>query len=82
MSRRKDLGGATVSAEQLKQAVIEQAGSGFLGMLSLVGQTGVKVQTEGGSYPLPDADYIVLMLAKPTGAKRVGWVRVEEADGE
>lgn len=79
MEQKTDsLGSATVSADVLKRAVIEQAEKGFLGMLALVGQSGIKIQTDGGAYPLPDADYVVLMLAKTTGDTRVAWLRVED----
>lgn len=78
----KGLEAERVSADELKRAVVEQAENGFMGMLVVQGQGAIKIQTEGGAYPLPDADYVILMLPTATDDKRVAWLAVKDGTEE
>lgn len=80
MTKRNDSKGPSVPAKRIADAVKARAdGEGFLGMMTLVGQTGIKVQTEAGSFPLPDGDYVILLLkADLPGDPRVAWIRAED----
>lgn len=69
-----------VTGEQLAAAVVNAAREGFMGMLSITGQSSLKVTTDEGTWPLPEGDYVVLMLPKPTGDKGVRWLRVADAE--
>lgn len=69
-----------VTGKQLAAAVVEAAQDGFMGMLSIAGQSSLKVTTDEGTWPLPAGDYIVLMLPKPVGDKGVRWLRVSDAE--
>lgn len=51
-----------------------------MGMLSITGQSSLKVVTDEGTWPLPAGDYIVLMLPAPVGDKGVRWLRVSDAE--
>lgn len=87
MTKRKNApAGATndtnisVTGEQLAAAVVNAAKAGFMGMLSITGQSSLKIQTDEGTWPLPAGDYIVLMLPQPVGDKGVRWLRVSDAE--
>lgn len=83
MTKRKNAPDAyniSVTGEQLAAAVVNAAKDGFMGMLSVAGQSSLKVVTDEGTWPLPAGDYIVLMLPKPVGDKGVRWLRVADAE--
>lgn len=70
----------SVTGEQLAAAVVNAAKAGFMGMLSVTGQSSLKVVTDEGTWPLPAGDYIVLMLPRPTGESGVRWLRASDAE--
>lgn len=83
MTKRKNAPAGSehkVTGQQLAAAVVEAAKDGFMGMLSVTGQTSLKVTTDEGTWPLPAGDYIVLMLPQPVGDKGVRWLRVADAE--
>lgn len=83
MTKRKnapDASNISVTGEQLAAAVVNAAKDGFMGMMSVAGQSSLKITTDEGTWPLPAGDYIVLMLPKPVGDKGVRWLRVSNAE--
>lgn len=56
MTKRKNAPAGSehkVTGQQLAAAVVEAAKDGFMGMLSVTGQTSLKVTTDEGTWPLP-----------------------------
>lgn len=83
MTKRKnapDASNISVTGEQLAAAVTNAAKDGFMGMLSVTGQSSLKVTTDEGTWALPAGDYIILMLPQPIGDKDVRWLRVSDAE--
>jgi hypothetical protein len=80
MSNETDSARDVVVGEALlRDAIVTGAqANAYAGMLAVISQTGIRVQTDAGSWPLPDGDYVVLMLRNPSGeAPRCAWLRTE-----